>query len=289
MRGLVPAFIALAFFIPQLATGADGGSFLRIGVGARALGMGGAFVALADDPTAIYWNPAGLVHVKFRELSSMYTNQFGLGVHYSFLAYSQPWGKQRAWAAGLVTLLLGDIPVTALEEYGRPVVIRYTASAETALMVAYAQMFFRTSLGVTLKGIRQTLAGATSLGMGIDIGARLDLFPKLPIGMVLRTGFVHWSTGERSVFPGQMVLGMVYRPFPRLALALDAGLQAGRRVEVHTGVEYLIFPQLGLRLGLDRGRLTLGTGVAVMRFKFDYAITFHALGISHRLSFGTRF
>ena len=41
-------------------TGTSAANFLRIGIGARALAMGGAFVAVADDPTAAYWNVAGL-------------------------------------------------------------------------------------------------------------------------------------------------------------------------------------------------------------------------------------
>ena len=44
------------------------GEFLALGVGARALGMGGAFVSLADDATAAYWNPAGIVLATGREL-----------------------------------------------------------------------------------------------------------------------------------------------------------------------------------------------------------------------------
>ena len=42
------------------ATGEAGFAFLKLGVGARAMGMGSAYVAVADDPTALHWNPAGL-------------------------------------------------------------------------------------------------------------------------------------------------------------------------------------------------------------------------------------
>jgi hypothetical protein len=289
MRGLILTPIVFTLLILQPVLAADAGSFLRIGVGARALGMGGAFIALADDPTAIYWNPAGLACLHSGELSSMYTNQFGLGAHYSFLAYSQPWGKKRAWAIGLINLSLGQIPITGLDEYGRPVVIRYTGSSETASLLAYGQTLFRSSFGVTIKGIRQTLADESSLGLGIDLGAKIPLFEDLSLGAILRTGFVNWSTGEKVVFPAQAILGVAYRLFPKLTIAFDAGLQTGRRIEVHAGTEYWLIPQLALRMGIDRGKLTAGAGFVIKQFKLDYALVFHNLGLSHRLSFGMRF
>src|SRR5215471_4820039 len=49
--------------------GTSSATFLRIGVGARAVGMGETFVAVANDPSAIYWNPAGLASLQRREFS----------------------------------------------------------------------------------------------------------------------------------------------------------------------------------------------------------------------------
>src|SRR5262245_56052429 len=48
--------------------GTSSGSFLRIGIGARATGLGETFVAVANDPSAIYWNPAGLASIQRSEL-----------------------------------------------------------------------------------------------------------------------------------------------------------------------------------------------------------------------------
>ncbi len=52
------------------------GEFLSIGVGGRALGLGGAFVALANDVTAGYWNPAGLAQVNYPEFTLMHDERF---------------------------------------------------------------------------------------------------------------------------------------------------------------------------------------------------------------------
>jgi len=56
--------------------GGQAGAFLRYGVGGRAMGMGSAFCAVADDASGVYWNPAGLMGVKRIELSSMYSNLY---------------------------------------------------------------------------------------------------------------------------------------------------------------------------------------------------------------------
>lgn len=65
------------------------GEFLRYGVGARALGMGHAFTGLADDASAVYWNPAGLMSVERKQFASMYTNLF-LDSRYTYMAVALP-------------------------------------------------------------------------------------------------------------------------------------------------------------------------------------------------------
>ena len=56
--------------------GGQAGAFLRYGVGGRAMGMGRSFVAVSDDASGVYWNPAGIVGAKRIELTSMYSNLY---------------------------------------------------------------------------------------------------------------------------------------------------------------------------------------------------------------------
>jgi tetratricopeptide (TPR) repeat protein len=75
------ALIALSLFsfspgVYSQSGEGQAGSFLRYGVGGRALGMGRSFVAVADDASGVYWNPAGIVGAKRMELASMYSNLF---------------------------------------------------------------------------------------------------------------------------------------------------------------------------------------------------------------------
>ena len=65
------AFLFVNNLILAQGDGGQAGAFLRYGIGARAMGMGGAFVAVSDDASGLYWNPAGLVGAQRLEISSM--------------------------------------------------------------------------------------------------------------------------------------------------------------------------------------------------------------------------
>mgnify|MGYP002682578709 CR=1 FL=1 len=69
-------------------------AMLDIGLGARALGMGGAHIAVADGAAAVYYNPAGLAFIDGRHIVSLYTNQFG-AAGYICLLYTSPSPRDR--------------------------------------------------------------------------------------------------------------------------------------------------------------------------------------------------
>ena len=81
------------FLLPALTFAGERGAFPEIGIGARPLAMGGAFVALAEGNEAIYWNPAGLSKNQNRQLAAMQTSLFGMAIPYQWLAASFPVGK----------------------------------------------------------------------------------------------------------------------------------------------------------------------------------------------------
>ncbi|RJP81445.1 MAG: hypothetical protein C4524_01790 [Candidatus Zixiibacteriota bacterium] len=188
------------------------GEFLEIGVGGKALGMGGAFCALADDPSAFYWNPAGVARVPSISLWGMYANQFGsLGdplAQHSVLGAVFPITGS-ALGVHWIRLAVEDIPLFpdysegagySLEQ--RKQLINgvpegYFSDAEDALFITFARMnrwnldlgwsFFTLPLeipvGLNLKMIRQKLYTSESFGLGADAGAQLrfnmvDMFGK---------------------------------------------------------------------------------------------------------------
>jgi hypothetical protein len=106
---------ALALASPASAT-KYAGEFMKIPVGARAIGMGGAFSAVADDATAPYWNPAGMVYLPYREAVVQHAEQFGSLLNHDVGTMVWPLkgesGHLLAVGASLIRLGTDDIPIT---------------------------------------------------------------------------------------------------------------------------------------------------------------------------------
>ena len=94
-------FIPLTSSNSQTTIGKFAGEFLAIGVGGRALGMGGAFTALANDVTAGYYNPAGLIHLNYPQISIMHDARFGNLVNYDYAAGAIPYGKDMTFGLSI--------------------------------------------------------------------------------------------------------------------------------------------------------------------------------------------
>jgi len=105
--------LSLSFSAASAAT-RETGAFLKVGVGARAMGLGDAFTAVSDDGTAFYWNPAGLSLVRKRELSAMYSGLFGISeplAGYHSVSILQPLAVGEASVSlGWIRLSINDIP-----------------------------------------------------------------------------------------------------------------------------------------------------------------------------------
>ncbi len=116
--GLLLSLLASSLAAPAAHATKYAGDFLKVPIGARAIGMGAAFTAVADDATAPYWNPAGMIYLPYKEIIPQHAEQFGRLVNHDYLGAVLPLGdgasksKQSALGIGLVRLAVDDIPVT---------------------------------------------------------------------------------------------------------------------------------------------------------------------------------
>ena len=113
---VLAVFLGSLVLVPPAGATKYAGEFLKIQVGARALGMGGAFVAVADDATAPYWNPAGMVYLPYREVIPQHQEKFGKLANHDFVGavfpLGGPKGRNAALGVGLLRFAVDDIPIT---------------------------------------------------------------------------------------------------------------------------------------------------------------------------------
>jgi len=96
----------------QTVIGKYAGEFLSIGVGGRALGMGGAHTAIVNDVTAGYWNPAGLARIDYPQVALMHEEHFGDLVNYNYGAVAIPYGTDMSFGLSVIRLGVDGIPDT---------------------------------------------------------------------------------------------------------------------------------------------------------------------------------
>ena len=288
---------------PLAARAAETAAFLDIGVGARGIGMGGAYTALADDASAVYWNPSGLARLDKRELSISHA-ELGLGTREDFLAYAHPLGRGTV-AAALTYLSQGSIG--GRDAAGRPTG-DYQAS-DSAFAGSYGLKTELADVGASVKYLRSHIASSEAQGVAADVGARRafdGVGPgKLTIGAALRNmgPGLRYET-QRNDLPLRLAGGAAYAFGSGRTVAVEAqGAPRGGRAQFGFGGEVRILEGARIRLGwstkgaapegsgFDAARgLTVGLGLERAGFRFDYAAQAAGeLGAAHRFTLATRF
>lgn len=160
------------------------GQFLKIGAGARAAGMAESFSAVANDVTAIYWNPAGLSHTEEGQLYFSHIEWLA-GIGYDFIAAGTPVGRSGAVGVFATSVQVPDDEVrTVLQPEGTG---EFFSASDLALGGAYAQRITdRFSVGAVGKLVQERIWSMTSMSIAFDLGILYrSNWHNLTLGVVL--------------------------------------------------------------------------------------------------------
>ncbi|MBI3293070.1 MAG: PorV/PorQ family protein [Elusimicrobia bacterium] len=278
-------------------------NFLKLGVGARQLAMGGAGVALADDVNAVYWNPAAYGNIERQEASFLYA-KWVEGVAYQHAAYAQPQGRWGTWGVQVTALQVTDVKGFDAQDNATGDVTVQDWAVATGWGRRWGK---RWRVGGTLKGIRERLDTVNAMTALADAGVVVN--PWLPGGR--RTGWLEGlslGVAARNLGPGvkfdsakaptpfSVDVGMAYRTFyDAIRVAADWHRPRDGKSSVRTGLEVWLGEYLAVRGGY-RTRADLGNGVSVgFGFKawdleLDYAFLDQGVfGNTHRAGVHFRF
>ena len=269
-------------------------TFLKIGVGAEAMGMGESQVAATDDLYASYWNPAGLTRLQKPQIALMH-NEWFAGINHEFVGFALPLGNVGTVGASASYLSFGELQGRDRDGNETTIFRPY----DLALILSYARGFGDSlAFGTNAKFLREQIADETGTGIAFDFGG-LYTFQEIPLSL----GFNAQHVGPRVQFieeafglPFTFRLGVAYRVWSEaLMLTMDIIRPSDNDVATGVGAAYTIGNILQLRTGYkykiggnDLGAmsgLTGGFGLTLRQFQIDYALVpFGVLGLTHRFS-----
>jgi hypothetical protein len=275
-------------------------SFLKIDVGARSTAMGGAFVGLADDETALFFNPAGLTQIGSKRFITTYNNYI-TDIQSGFLGYVHPYSRNTRLGASICYFNFGsfektDALGTNLGTFG---------ASDFAFSLSLAkQVNQRFSLGASGKFIYEKIDTYSSDALALDLGLLYTAGDgRTQIGAVGQNLGVELSGHTRShkdPLPAAVKAGISHhmRELP-LIIAADVAKPFDNDVFFNLGGELTALEPLYLRLGWSsfgenyktdsdkdtQAGFAAGFGITWNAYRFDYAYSSYAdLGGVHKIS-----
>ncbi|HZY11039.1 MAG TPA: PorV/PorQ family protein [Bacteroidota bacterium] len=300
--------IVVSVAMSQTKVGSTAAPFLTMGIGPRAIAMGGAFVATADDITALYWNPAGAARMGTNSALFSHTRWFA-DITYNWVGVLVSLDQLGTVGLSLTYLDYGEMEVTTLREQEGTGEFFSAHDLSASLTYAY-NLTDRFSLGGNIKYISQKIWNTSADAIAIDLGT---LFHSEISGLRIGATISNFGTNMQldgkdlfvlhdinSIISGNndQILSKLRTdayPLPlmfRIGLAKDVALSSTNRITVgvdaqhpndneeslNAGIEYIFNNILSLRAGYkslfstnaEEG-ITLGLGIK-HRFSSNFLI-----------------
>ncbi len=256
---------------------------LKIGVGPRPVAMGEAFVGLADDITALYWNPSGLSSIRDLQFFASHHEWFQ-DIRDEFFIFGMP-GLDGYLALSGVYSANKDVEIW--DENNNSL---GTGNVWSGIFtIGYARSSKeRISYGLGIKTMIDDLYEQRLYDFGIDIGGKIILNKDINIGGSIR------NLSYRIDIPTEIKIGCLYQKIKKLKLLLDLNLPLDNLIRANFGLEYDLNQIFSMRAGWRSGPynvselgwlsgFTTGFGIRYSNIKFDYAfVPYGKLGITHR-------
>jgi tetratricopeptide (TPR) repeat protein len=291
LLSLVLIFFHFAAYAQDGSGQAGTRSNFTFGFGARAMGMGNAFTAMADDPTALYWNAAGLDYI-YQQSVTFFHASLPEGGLYDFLGYAYPTLDLGTFALGIARVGIGDIQ--EFDIAGNDLGTSFSFDNYRFYLGYGLKLPWNLAAGLSLKVERRAWHNITQLDFGGDVNAMgigMDLGvlykPELSTSPLLRD----WSFGLniQNLFQPQLkegditdVMPMAFRfgmlrtiPFAGAGTALNILLDLDKSATTDFGIFFgteFNYQGLGkVRLGYNRNSISFGAGIEYNIFQIDYA------------------
>lgn len=276
---LSSSMFAQTFVSDVSKRGTSAAPFLSIGQGSRSMGMGSAFVAVADDPSAIYWNPAGIT----KNLGAAFIvdhTQWIADIKYNFVGLTYNLGNFGSLGLSFTSSDYGDMSVTTIEKPDGTGEI-FNAS-DVAFSLAWAiQLTDNFSIGFNPKYVQQSIWKMSASSFAIDMGVQyVTPFDDMVLGMSIsnfgtkmqlagnNTVIVYdpdsESSGNNGSIPANLQtdewdlplnfrVGLAYDPLKlddhKILLAVDALHVSDNYESINLGIEYVFNDLFALRGG----------------------------------------
>jgi long-subunit fatty acid transport protein len=289
--------------------------FLKIGVGGRATAMGESFIAVSNDASALYWNPAGLV--QFTENQIVFShNKWLVEINHDFMGAVYHLSGNDALGVSFTSLSMNDMKVTT--EFAPDGTGEYFGFGDIALGISYARrMTDKFSFGGTIRYIEETLDKLKMRGLMIDLGTyywtglgstrfavTVTNFGNqlAPDGEVVLVGKRNKSEWQSFSPPTLFRIGFAFEPYEdemhKITTSFQLNHPNDNSENLGIGAEYIFtesnlntsfIARGGYKINVDEQNFTFGAGVKIpvqfATINFDYAYAnFTRLGSAHRIS-----
>ena len=190
IRLIVSYFLLLSFAFPVDKSGTMAAKFLSARIGPKAVAMGGAFTAIANDGSAMYWNPAGIGYNRIRNIYVNHSDWIA-DISFDYFSISVPLKNSHVLGINITSVTMGEMEVT---RYGNEDTGETFSASDHAFGITYAMnLTDRFSVGFNGKYIQEKIANNHAKGWALDLGTLFET----PYGFRLGTSISNFGPKMR--------------------------------------------------------------------------------------------